>query len=162
LRFGSVEADLQAAIRLGRLHKTRDVGRETITATRYVDDVTDAVLPIAKRATKRRDVDPNVGFFDNGVGPYQPGKLSLVDDLTRAFDQDLQNSQSAASQGQRTIVFEQQPSRGHQPKGPKAYDLVRFVSYIKDAAPSRRKECKRNISYVNGNTKLSSTQDRLV
>jgi hypothetical protein len=102
----------------------RGWGRETIAPARYVDDVPSAILPITKRATKRRDVHPNVGLFDKRVRPYYAGKFFLLYNFAGPFDQNLQNGQSATSQAQRTIAFEQQPLRGKQPKGPETYSFV--------------------------------------
>jgi hypothetical protein len=93
-------------------------------SARHVDDVSSVILPIAKRATKRRDVHPNVGLFDERVRPYNASKFFLLYNFASPFGQDLQNGQSATSQAQRTIAFEQQPLSGKQPEGPETYNFV--------------------------------------
>ena len=69
---------------------------------------------IAERATQRCDVDPDIGLFDERVGPHQSRKFPLVNDLAGALDQDLQNGESPTPDVQRGIAFEQQPLGGRE------------------------------------------------
>src|SRR5277367_7178449 len=90
------------AIGLRRFRKNGDRRSEAIAAPRYVDNVSRAILPIAERATKRGDVDPNIGLFDERIGPDLPGEFSLVDNLTGSLDEDLQNRQGSIPDLQRS------------------------------------------------------------
>src|ERR1700691_3557830 len=105
----------------------RDRRCETIAPPRYVDYVARAILPVTECATKRCDMHPNIGFFDDCVRPYQPGEFSLVNNVAGPLDQDLQNCQSSAPDVQRPIAFEQKPLRGNQSIGPESYSLVRHM-----------------------------------
>src|SRR5580698_353799 len=100
---------------------------ETIAPPRYVDYVSRAILPITECATKRCDMHPNIGFFNDCVRPYQPGEFSLVNNVTGPLDQDLQDRQSSVPDMQRSTAFEQQPLRGNQSIGPESYSLVRHM-----------------------------------
>src|SRR5580704_17929483 len=86
-------------------------------------NVSDAGFPIRQRATERANMDFEIGFVDEDMGPGSRDQLRFAHRLARTFDEGDQEIESAIANTDGIVAFEQQSSCREQSKGTKA-DLV--------------------------------------
>jgi len=80
---------------------------EAIAAPRHGQDKTPLVRAFAERLAQRRDVDGQVAFFHDGVGPEQPDQLVFLQHLPAPFDQGQQQINRFGRQRHNLAVTQQ-------------------------------------------------------
>jgi hypothetical protein len=113
---------------------------ESIAAFRNGFDEPRAVLAVAERLPKDRDVLVEVVLVHEGVGPEELHQLLLSDQAAAALDQELQGVEDFGSERHRLTVSRQEAFGGKQPVG-----AERVALKVGHGAPRRR--FQRNFSF---------------
>ncbi|WP_280152068.1 hypothetical protein [Piscinibacter sp. XHJ-5] len=71
-------------------------------------------MPVSERLAQRRNVRPQAGFLDDGLGPYAGVELFPADHFARSFHQCRQQVECTAAQAHRHAVIQQQSLRPQQ------------------------------------------------
>jgi hypothetical protein len=73
---------------------------------------------VAQDLAKGANVDPEIGFLDEGSWPDTGYQLILADKLSSSLDQRDQDVECATTQAKRLVALEQHPPRRNKPKIP--------------------------------------------
>jgi hypothetical protein len=83
--------------------------RECIAPSRHIQDIATIGFMVPQGATQGRNVDPEVGLFDHGVGPYRRNQVAFVDYVSGAVDQCQQNIECPTAQANLAVALRQDP-----------------------------------------------------
>src|SRR5437868_2909319 len=96
----------------------------------------------AERFAQGRDVDGQVLFLDNGVGPDAVEQRPFVENLAAAFDQRQQRLEGLGSQRHRLARAPEQPLYGIQPESAELINSLCCLSHKSFAASRLTKSSK--------------------
>jgi hypothetical protein len=90
---------------------------EAIATSRNISHVSPAGLPVPQGSPQPSNLNPQIAFLDDGIGPDPAEELVLADKFARTLDEYSQNLERAAAQAYRGATFEQKLLCRHEAKG---------------------------------------------